>query len=130
MYIFNKITAIAVGAIISLIESTEYDTKTELYDGGDNVIGYKNTKILMTGECLIRLYTIVPYDNNLNSTGTCEVTTTSKDGAETGSMIIRVEVDDLNDGFKSPVVKFTSDAIADNILDSSEAIIAALKTVI
>ncbi len=130
MYMFNKIVATAVGALISLINETEYETSTEIYDGGDNVIGYKNFRILITSDCLIRLYTVIPYENNLNNIGTCEITTTSKDGAETGSMMIRVEVDDINGGFKSPVISFTTDAIADNILDSSGVIVDALKTII
>ena len=129
MYIFNKITAIAVGALISLIDATKYESVTEVYDSGDNIIGYKNTKILMTGECLIRLYTIIPYDNNKNATGVCEITTTAKDGSETGSMKIHVEVDDHGYGFRSPIIS-VSDAIIDNINDNSEAIVNALKSVI
>lgn len=130
MYNLNKITAVVVGAIISLIDSTEYKPESELYNECNNIIGYKNNKIIIANECLIRLYSVVPESKNTNASGICEITTASKSGAVTGSMIIRVEVDDLGYGFKSPTVSFSSETIIDNISDNSEAIIAALKTII
>lgn len=129
MYIFNKITAVAVGALISLINATEYEASTEIYDGGNQIIGWRNKKILMTNNCLIRLHTVVPNSTHLDSFGDCEITTTNKEGSATGSMIIRVKVNDLNDGFGGPDVNTTHD-IEDIILDSAEDIVSALKTVI
>ena len=129
MYIFNKITAVAVGALISLINATEYEVSTEIYDGENQIIGWRNKKILMTNNCLIRLHTVVPNSTHLDIFGDCEITTTNKEGSATGSMIIKVKVNDLNDGFGGPDVSITND-IEDIILDSAEDIIAALKTVI
>lgn len=129
MYNLNKLVSVAVSAIISLIDATEYDTRTEIYDVG-KIVGYKNKKILIADECLIRIFSVVPEDNNKNGAGTCEITTTAKDGSETGSMKIHVEVDDHGYGFRSPTISVETDAIIDNISDSTEAIIAALKTII
>jgi len=129
MYTFNKISAVAVGALISLIAETEFQTSTEIYDGENQIIGWRNKKILMTNNCLIRLHTVVPNSTHLDSFGDCEITTTNKEGSATGSMIIRVKVNDLNDGFGGPDVSTTHD-IEDIILDNAEAIISALKTVI
>ena len=128
MSMLNKITGIAAAAIISLIERTEYTSASEVYSKSNKLVGYKNNKILIADECLIRLYSIVE-ENAPRSSGNCEITTVSKDGDITGSMIIRVEVDDFGYGFRSPSVS-TSDVIVDRINDNAEAIINALKSVI